>query len=328
MNKEEARKILKVTKNASRSEIERRYGIYLKRHRIEQVKVAENQDEADDSEVNALDSSAATTDRLHSQEEYSFEQITEAYNVLMGYKVSEQKEVQTKSSVLLKKVGIDEKKAKNFFYYYKYHILVIIALVIAAFFTVRGFINNVKPDFNIAFVGRFSYMEAADNLKGKIKENIPEIKEPGIDGAYLTEDGMGELQYAMETKAVLLFAGGDTDVFILDKYVYERYARQGAFMSLDEIAPGLGVDLEANKDLIVGVVEYDGIAEMEGLSDDSYTGDIGEESTDKHLFGIDISNSAVLKEAGVIGNEMIAAIFGGCEQVEKAEKLLKLLLKE
>jgi len=328
MNKDEARKILKVTKDASRSEIEKRYGIYLKRHRMEQAKAAENPEAADDSKADAIDSSAATSDRLSSHEEYSFEQITEAYNVLMGFEVPEEKEVQGKTSALLKKAGIDEKKVKNFFYYYKYHVLIAIALIVAAFFTIRGFVNKVDPDFNIAFVGRFSYMDAVDELKCKIKENIPEIKEPGIDGTYLTDDdNMGELQYAMEMKTVALMAAGDIDVFILDKYAFERYASQGVFMSLDEIAPRLGVDLEANKDLVVGVVD-NSTEETDGLSDDNAAGDTDEESAEKHLFGIDISNSAVLKETGVIGNEMIAAIFGGSKQVEKAEKLLELLLKE
>lgn len=328
MDKKEARKILKVSKDTSRNEIERKYGIYLKRHKMEQVKAAEDREAADRQDEGALQDSAAESIQTKQPEGYSFEQITKAYDVLMGYEVPEKIEAPGKAAPLLKKAGIDEKKAKNFFYYYKYHILAIIAVIIFTVFTVRGCVRNVKPDFNLAFIGRFIYSDAVDDIKSTIKANVPVIAEPGIDGAYLASDSTGEQQYAMEMKATVLFAAGQLDVIILDKDTFARYAKQGALMSLDEIAPRLGVDLNANQEFVVGVVEDDGSFEVEGMPEEESIGDDAQVPSEVHLFGIDISNSAALKQAGVISNEMVATIFVGCEQVEKAEKLLQFLLKE
>lgn len=328
MDKKEARKILKVTKDTSRNEIERKFGIYLKRHKMEQAKAAEDREAADRQDDGVLQDSAADSIQAKQPEGYSLEQIIKAYDVLMGYEVPEKKEAPGKAAPLLKKAGIDEKKAKNFFYYYKYHMLAIIAVIIFTVFTVRGCVRNVKPDFNLAFIGRFIYSDAVEGIKDSIKANVPVIAEPGIDGAYLADDSMGEQQYAMEMKATVLFAAGDLDVIILDKVTFARYAKQGALMSLDEIAPGLGVDLNANQEFIIGIEEDDDSVEIEGLPEEEAAGNTAQVPSKVHLFGIDVSNSAALKQAGVVGNEMVVAIFVGSERVEKAEKLLQFLLKE
>lgn len=326
MDKKEARKILRVTKDATRNEIERKYAIYLKRHKAEQAFMEENQETGEDPEGKTLQDPAAVTAKTERSNEYSFEQITKAYDVLMGYEVPQKEYTPGKAAPLLKKAGIDEKKAKNFFYYYKYHILAIIAVILIIVFTVRGCVNTVRPDFNLAFVGSFIYSDATDALKDSIKANVPQIAEPGIDGAYLGDDSMGEQQYAMEMKATVLMAAGDIDVFILDKTTFNRYAKQGALMSLDEIAPGLGVDLEANKEFVVAV--EDQTIGTDGLSEEEATDNTAQEPAQTHLFGIDVSNSAVLEETGVLGNEKIACIFVGCEQIDKAEKLIQFLMEK
>lgn len=314
----EARKILGVTKETSRENIERRYGMYLKRYRmeLEQAKIAANHEASEQSPT-------AIPDKAQRPLEYDFDQITQAYNVLMGYGVTVKEEPPSKVAPLLNKVGIDEKKTKNFFFYYKYHILVGILLIIAAVFTIRGCVNRVENDFNIAFIGRFDYSTATDDLTARIKANIPEILEPGIDGAYIAEDSFGEQQYAMEMKATVLVVAGDIDVFIMDKACYERYAKQGAFVNLDEIAPRLGVNLAQNEEFIVRIEE-----------DTQETEDNSKESSDstqmpqeEHLYGIDVSNSTALRQSGVLGGEMIASIHVGSEQLDKAEKLIKFLME-
>lgn len=326
MDKKEARKIMGVTKDASRNEIERKYGIYLKRHKAEQAKLAEDQKAGEEQDEKTLQDSDSAPARTSQTDEYTFEQITEAYDVLMGYEVPQKEYVPGKAAPLLKKAGIDERKAKNFLYYYKYHILAIIAVILIIVFSVRGCVNTVRPDFNMAFIGRFVYSDVAEALKDSIKANVPEITEPGIDGAYLADDNVGEQQYAMEMKATVLIAAGDIDVYIMDKTTFARFAKQGAFMSLDEIAPRLGADLEANKEYVVGVEE--GSIETEGLSEEEAADNTAQEPAETHLFGIDVSNSAALKEAGVIGDEKIACIYVSCDQIEKAEKLIQFFMKE
>jgi hypothetical protein len=229
----------------------------------------------------------------------------------------------------------------------------------------------VEPDFKIAFLGSFSYLDASDKLSESIKQNVPEIKEPGIDGAFLTAADIpvnqqpsdnqqpsggqqptagtqqttgGQIQtdpqqqYAMEMKAMVLIAAGDIDVFILDRDSYFRYAKQGVFLSLDDIAPKLGADLEKNKGFITKIEEAEDPLDSNGTKDDKTSGSgtgtaadttAGDSNTEvqAHLYGIDVSDSTVLKETGVLGNDRIAAIFAGTKQIDKAEKFIEFLMK-
>lgn len=337
MDKKEARKILNVNKETSRNDIERKYTIFLKRHRAagRPIESEEDMDEADFSAANLKQSQPVGSEKPSASAEYSFDQITQAYNVLMGYEVAVKEELPGRMSPLFKKAGIDEKKAKNFFYYYKYYIVAAIILIVAVVFLVKGCVNRVDPDFNIAFIGKFVYMDASEKLKESIKKNIPEIVEPNIDGAYLADNDIGEQQYSMMMKATVLFAAGDIDVFILDKASFERYAKQGAFLSLDDIGPKLGVDMEKNKEYRVSVVDRDDLVEIDGFESETVEDKTLEEpaSNDKnipaneHLFGIEVTDSKELKEAGILGEDMIAAIFVGCSQPVKAEKFMQFLMR-
>jgi hypothetical protein len=334
MDKKEAREILGVTKEAGRNDIERKYAILLKKHRMLKIKAGSRDNQEDEEERDsALGDAQADVgqadrdpevarDKALKTEEYDFEKITEAYNVLMGFDVKIKEEPPSRVAPLLKKAGIDEKKARNFLYYYKYHIIIAIVLVIAVVYFVRGCVNKVEPDFNIAFMGRLSYLDASEKLEEIIKEkNIPGITEPGIDGAFLTDDDeISEQQYAMQMKATVLIAAGDIDVYILDRLNYERYAKHGVFMSLDEIASELGIDMEKHKEYILKV-------ESGGDDSGDNQAEAPVEEGPEHLYGIDVKDSKALNEAGVIGDEMIAAISAGCKQVDKAEQFLEFLME-
>ncbi len=307
MDKKEARKILGVSKETSRNDIERKFSILLKKQRMVKEHPADEAEQA----------SGEVRDDGDKQEEYSFEQVTQAYNILMGYEVPVKEEPSSKAAPLFKRAGIDEKKARNFFYYYKYHMLAVIVAVISIVLIIRGCVNRVDSDFTIAFIGEISYSET-DKLRIAIKEKIPEITEPGFDGAFISENDRSEQQYAMVMKATVLFAAGEVDVFILDKASFEKYAKLGAFMSLDEIAPKLGVDMEKSKEYIVKVEDSNDISSEETAN----------EPAEEHLYGIDITKSMALKDSGIFGIEMIAALHVSGKQQDKAVKLLQFLLRD
>ena len=347
MDKKEARKILGVSKEASRNDIERKYSFILLRQKEAAIRqhdrhsedADESRDDREERDGNEGNSGkdAALPGNAEERQGYSFEQITEAYNVLMGYEVTMKEEPPSKAAPLLNKAGIDEKKAKNFFYYYKYHILGVIVAVIAIVLTVRSCVTRVDPDFTTAFIGQINFTET-DKLKEMIRTEIPEIKEPGFDGAFVSEESSdAQMEYAMNMKAAVLFAAGDVDVFITDQPTFDRYAKEGAFLDLDEIARQLGVDMEKNKDYIVKIEEDSGEEDSEsGTGDNTESGgqgeatagaDAGGEAAEEHLYGIDVSDSAALKEAGIAGEKMIVSIYVRCDQTEKAVKLLQFLMK-
>jgi len=283
MDKEKAREILGIGKDASPYEIEKRYSVLLKKHKLSSS--ARN----DDAEEN----------------EYNFEQITEAYNILMGYEIPKEETPPGKAAPLLNKVGLDEKKVNNFFYYYKYHILAIIAALIIVGSLVKTFVTKVDPDFYMAFIGDFPYTEA-QMLEDTVRKEIPEIKEPSISFAYISDEVLGEEQIAMQIKATLFFATQDTDIFILDRANYEKYAAEGIFLSLDDIASKLNVDMEKNKEYLL----------------------TAQGQTEPRLYGINVTDSKVLKESGVFtNNEMIAAIYLNGKRQDTALKVLELLTK-
>lgn len=353
MDKKEARKVLGVGKETSRNDIEKKYAILLKKNRMLREQASRENETGDGTEQNGIEPQSTAKGTAEAEaapgqagisqgteasqgggalegiagkrEEYSFEEITQAYNILMGYEVAMKEQPPSKAAPILKKAGIDEKKARNFFYYYKHHIIVAIILLVGLVFTIRGCVTRVDPDFNIAFIGEISYSDTT-KLKDTIKTELPEILEPGFDGAFLSDKAAGDQQYAMLSKAVVLFAAGDVDIFILDKASYNTYAKQGAFISLDEIAPKLGVDMEKNKDYIVKL--EDTTEELYGDSDKDTKEDTAAAPAEEHLYGLDISQSKVLKESGVIAGEMIAAIGCRSEQQEKAVKVLQLLMEQ
>lgn len=281
LDKKKAFEILGLGKNASRNDIERRYSILLKRHRM------------------------ASAEGQEDSETINIDEVTQAYNLLMGY--VEPETAAKAPNPLLQKVGIDEKKAGNFFHYYKVHIIIGIIALLVIGYTVKGCVERVDPDFSIAFLGKIFYTET-DALKAEIKQQIPEIKEPGFDGAFIDSSGEvtdGQQEYAMRMKAMVLMAAADVDLFIIDKANLEVYIEQGAFISLDDAAKRLGQENNADR-LIKGKTEED---------------------TQEHIYGIDISNSTVLKNCGIIGEEVFAAIPVRGKQPEKAEKVIELLLK-
>lgn len=278
----EACRILGISDNAGKNEIEKRYSILLKKHRMAPEQGEDGADRQED-----------------------FKRVTQAYNLLMGYEEPVE-EVPEIPNPILKKIGVDEKKARNFFYYYKFHLLIGLIVLVVAVLTVRSFINRVEPDFNTVFIGEINYYDATDKLTAQIREAVPDIKEPGIDGAFITESGDAQQDYAMTMKAIAIFSSGGADLLIVDKANYDKYAGQGGFMSLDDIAPSMGVDLEKNKELRTQT----------------------EDNPQERLYGVDISDSAALAEAGVQGIEMIAAIPVNTKKQDTAIKLMEYLLEK
>lgn len=276
----DAHKILGIRSDASRNEIEKRYSILLKKHRM-----------------------VGTQGDSSNAEEEDFKMATEAYNYLMGYE--EPVMVDSRSpNPLLTKMGIDEKKAQNFFYYYKFHMIIGLAVLALIVFTVKGCVERVDPDFTTVFIGQINYTDT-DKLYKQIKDAVPDIKEPGFDGAFITASGEGQQDYAMLMKSAAILAAGGTDLYILDKVNFQKYAKDGAFMSLDDIAKKLGVDLSKNKDYTLKT-EYD---------------------SSEHLYGIDISSSKELAKADIMGTEFIVAIPSSTKKQDISAKLIEYLMK-
>jgi hypothetical protein len=283
LDSNKAFEILGVSRDASRNGIEKRYSIFIKKHR-QSVSLGESSESE--------------------QEEFTMQ--TEAYNLLMGYTEPQTDDAETrKPNPIYKKMGLDEKKVGNFFYYYKFHIIIGIVVLLIVVFSVRSCVTMVRPDFSIGFIGDIMYSGNDDKLIELIKAKLPDIKEPGVDGAYISADGNAPADQASVMKAAALFSTDDIGIYILDSNNFKKFARNDAFISLDEIAAGLGTDSDKNRGCVVK----------------------SQYQKEEHLYGIIVSQSSALSKSNIQANEMIVAIPQNCKQKEKAIELIRYLMK-
>ncbi|MCX7841905.1 MAG: hypothetical protein N2489_02375 [Clostridia bacterium] len=278
-----AYEILGVKEGADKDEIIKRYDILLKKIRISKAN-------GEDPGIN-------------------IDEINKAYNTLMGYSTGEPEERElppsnTLSGYLFKMMGIDEYKARNFLYYYKFHIIAVLASVLLAGYFVYSIVNRVEPELSIVVAGDL-YIQDTEDLRQKFKAELPELNEISLDHIILSEKLDGQQAYAMQMKLVTLMAAGDIDVFILDRENFNKYAKSGAFMSLDSMVNELGIDKNDNKDFILKAGENE----------------------EEHLYGFDASNSKLLQDIKSIDEKKIAALKVNSKHMNNALKFLKLLQK-
>lgn len=268
--KRKAYEVLGVKEGASKEEIERRFSILMKKYR------------SSHSDTPGSDTSQVDIDR-----------ITRAYNLLMGYEEEDSGEKTQRSKA---------SPISNFLYYYKFHIIIGIIIVAVLISIISSFLGREPVDLSIAFIGDFYYTET-DTLKKNIKENMPELRGITIDGAVISDKLKSQQEYAMQMKAVALFAAGEVDVFILDENIFNKYAYQGAFASLDHVSSNIEID---------GDEKY--ILKVEGQDK-------------KALYGIDVSKSKLFEGWSLAGSgKRIVAIGNKAKNYKNAVKFIKMLV--
>jgi hypothetical protein len=281
LSREKAYKILNIREGAGSEEILRRYDVLLKKFRATGSEAFQG-----------------------SGEEVTIEKITLAYNLLMGIEEEAPEEEYKEPNPLFKKLNIDEKKVRNNIHYYKYHFLISLVALVVLVYTLYGCATRIEPDLKMAFIGAV-YLDKAEDVEKRIMEMVPGLKGVSIDSALLSDSLDGQQAYAGAQKAMVLFAAGDIDLFIIDKAHFKQYAEQGAFVNLDEIADILNVEREKNKDYILKTEDSDG----------------------EHLYGIDVGQSSLIKDTNVMMGEAVAAIRVNAENYDNALSLVKLLVE-
>lgn len=297
---QEARKILGVIKTSSKDDLEKKYDVILKKYRIMK-----------------LDGT------LDENEEAEFQKCTDAYRILMGYEVDEPKieKKETYTDLALGKVGIDRKKADNFFHYYKYHLIIGIVAIIIIAISVHSFVTRVQPDITLGLLGEINY-DAEDRLKAEITKNIPELKEIQFDSAILSSSYNDAQSYANLQKAVALIVASDIDLYLVNKYAFDTYAKNGAFKALDDIAKDLNVDISKSEDLKLRVVdEWSETSEPGKLVPKTYV------DSKPRLYGINVTDSEFFKDINIVGPEKILVVRVEPKNYDLVLKLIKLFTK-
>ncbi|NLC69497.1 MAG: hypothetical protein GX754_12110 [Clostridiaceae bacterium] len=289
MEKREALDILGVKEDAPKSEIEKRYAIALRKYRSGNIEgLAEEQ----------------------------FNRVTEAYNLLMGYTIEpgDDEKKRKKPNPVLKKLGIDEEKLRNFLHYYKFHVVGGILILAAVVSMVRGCVNRVEPDLSVVFMGSV-YCAKQGQFEEDVKSLIDGVKEISTENIPISEAQERQdpqVQMAMLQKAMLVISVGEADVILLDEAQFEKFAKQGAFMKLEDI-PAI-MNLPEDKLAVEQVEEED----MKG----------NVTIVDEGVYGIILERGKVFTDSMVVGEEIIAAISIKSKNYDNAVKLIELLIND
>ncbi len=287
--KKNAYKILGLKEGAGKDQISLRYTILLKKYRS---KLVRGEDTA--------------------AKDITIEDITKAYNTLMGYDDIEPdaetlKLRELKDKGIFKRFNLDPEKMSNFWTYHKMHIIFGIIAVLVVYSIISSIVNKVEPDFTLGIVGDI-YATNSEAVVDAIETVIPALKEVSVMPMSVKMTAENEFDIAIQQKIMIEMAVGDLDLVIVDKWNYDRFADSGTFMELSDVAKELDIDMEAHEELITEL--------------DESVGEVGE-----GLYGIYVTDSEFLKECGIIGGEMIVVIRVTAKHPEAAMELLKIIVK-
>lgn len=298
---EEAKNIFGISNEATKEDIEKKYDIELRKYN--QQKSQGNVDE---------------------QSQKRFNDITDAYRILMGYEIDIPKVERKETSYdrLLKKRGLDRDKVSNFFYYHKTHIVIgVIALLVVAF-SAYSIITKEEPDITIGLMGEIN-QDMFDTFEQKVSQNIPEAKDVAINSVFLSKTIKNEQDYANLQKAMIILKASDIDICIVNKYTYDLYVQNGPFMDLSEYAAKLGIDTTNSKDLKRRVVN-----EWEEITDPNAERKVKSyRDSEPKQYGLDISKSSFFKDLNIIGPEQILVVRIEPKNPDLDLKVIKLLTK-
>lgn len=246
------------------------------------------------------------SDVSYSGEKIDFDEITRAYNELTGYGQGEQygeEQADREPNILLKKLNLDEKKLRNFWYYYKIYILVGMVVLAAIIYIVKTVTGYVEPDLKIALVGRFPN-EAIESVETRIYDKIKEVKKVDIAPIISWDKNNPSVQSAMEVKLAALAINEEIDLYILDKEKFEYLLKNGLLASMDDLSKEIGIVDSGKKEL-----------RMKSPKDQT-----------EHIYGFDVSDSAVVKDLIINDGKVIIALSRESENEENRNKLIHLLL--
>ncbi len=244
---------------------------------------------------------------------YTFKDITKAYNLAMGItyvdkaEQERQKKLRENPSLLSKVTKKDPVKIENFFHYYRVHIISGILAIFLLFSIIKSCVNNVPPDFSLILFGSIA-AEDQNEIGLDLTNKYPDIiTAPSVEGLTLMTDDP-QYEDAVRMKIVALVAANDADIILFDEATFREYSAQGFFLALDDLTDELGFPADSYVEAAAQIDETE-----KGLP-------IFEEP---RKYGVDITDSAFVKDNKIYARKVIATIVVNSERIEKAKTVLK-----
>ncbi|WP_138753214.1 J domain-containing protein [Paenibacillus sinopodophylli] len=280
---------------AAKEEVEKRYTTLMRKDRSRTQQQKDNAESTDDS----------------------FAKITQAYRLILEHENRKLTDAFNEQEYgKYKKMAGQAQKMDHFWRYYKFHTFGAIAAIALIIYGVISFMNyreeqerlaNLPPiDLSVSFMGNYMLREDApkeEPIENALLTAFPEWKRFVTNVTLVPSDQ--QAQYAYLQKAVLVLATEHPDVYILDKGIFEWVGTQGVLINLDDDVNG---DF---KPLL-----KDGLAMKLKTEDD----------TEEHVYGIDISNSALVDQVPLYKENMIIGIRADSKNPENARTFIKTYL--
>lgn len=127
---------------------------------------------------------------------------------------------------------------ENYWMYYKWHTLSVLFVLVIAITSIVDIVTKVKPDINISIATEYSVADdQIELLKKSIEGIISDINNDGkkvcdIQVINASLNPKDEMQIAANQKLFLEFAAGESFIFIMDKPLFDNYAKQDLFMPI------------------------------------------------------------------------------------------------
>lgn len=278
IDREKALEILELSKDATKDEISKRYGILTRKFRTIEI----------------------------DERGYTIEDITHAYNLLMGITYVDKNEEERQRALrenppfLARLLKVDPIKLENFFHYYKIHMIVSVLVIVVLIFSIRSCVNHVDPDFVIVAYGKI-YCQDQTPVERNVKERLTEINAPSVQ--FLSSmAGDPQYEYATQMKFVAMIAAQEVDIVIMDRESFEINAAQGMFLSLDDLVDQFGFPEESYVWCSENIGETEAGEPIKGPS---------------QIYGIDISENEFIKGNNIYADSAVIAIVRNTERMDK-----------
>jgi hypothetical protein len=290
MGREEALALFGLPEQATRDEVTRRYDIMTRKMKADP----------------------------HGLEATDMVRIEEAYNLLSGitYRDPEAerrlRERDARPGILARLLHMDQTRLDNLVHYYRWPAIGALAGVAVLIWILGTTVFRPPNDFVMLLAGSI-YVEDQDRLEQQVLSVLPDTKNPMLSVVYFDEGTDGQMMSAVTQKLMVEIGYGENDIVIVDRSVYDQYASQGAFLNLDGRLEQFGTSVSEQQGQQLSILP-DALAEGEdGLP---------------HVYGIDVTDSRFLREAGVLGTDMIAVFGLNGKHPDKGELVMRVLTEK
>lgn len=172
---------------------------------------------------------------------------------------------------------------------------------------------QTPPDkkVDIIMVGGYMLDEEVQSISQRMLEDFPELLEINFLNIPLGLDIDPQLEMAGQQKLAAMIMMQEGDIYVFSRQDYEAFAKEGAFMPLDEY-----IDEE-----IARYISPEGLEEYKLSVSEEYGGD-----NQPHVYGIPLKGLTLFDKTGYNVEDKVLSIMVYSKNQEKAVEVMKWIM--